>query len=261
MKGYKLEQDYIFMDRAIQLAKQGCYTTSPNPMVGCVIVHDGHIISEGAHLLYGGKHAERLALEHIPEIILGETNISMYVTLEPCCHFGKTPPCCEQIVKSKITDVIYLLPDPNPLIAGKGIDSLKSKGISIKQLQSVELQRKYRELNKGYFHKFDYKRPWITLKQAITLDGKIADYTNNSKWISSDHSRADVHHIRAMSDAVLTSIKTIKQDDCKLTVRELPESVNIGLHEIKQPICIILDSSLSISEMDNIFKAHEKIIV
>ncbi len=230
-------------------------------MVGCVIVHDGHIISEGAHLSYGGKHAEILALEHTPKITSESLNIKMYVTLEPCCHFGKTPPCCEQIIESKITDVIYLLPDPNPLIAGKGIDSLKKEGISIRQLQSVELQSKYIELNKGYFHRFDYKRPWVVLKQAITLDGKIADCTNNSKWISCDHSRRDVHHIRAMSDAVLTSIKTIKQDDCKLTVRELPKSIDIGLHEIKQPVCVILDSSLFISEVDNIIKFQAKIIV
>lgn len=217
------------MKRAIELAKKGQGWTRPNPLVGAVIIKDGKIIGEGYHEYYGKAHAEVNAFLNATEDVTGAT---MYVTLEPCSHFGKTPPCANLIVKKKISKVIVGLLDPNPLVSGNGIKLLKDHGIEV---VSGFLEDECCKLNEIFLKYITTKKPFVILKTAMTLDGKIATYTGDSKWITNEKSRAFVHEIRHHVMGIMVGIDTVLMDNPKLTTR-----LNIG--KGKDPIRIIVDS-------------------
>jgi diaminohydroxyphosphoribosylaminopyrimidine deaminase / 5-amino-6-(5-phosphoribosylamino)uracil reductase len=227
--------DESYIKLAIEIAKKGIGSVSPNPLVGCVIVKNDRIISAGYHEKFGENHAEINAIEKAKENIEGAT---LYTNLEPCSHQGKTPPCVDKIIEKKIKKVVVGTNDMNPLVSGNGIRKLKSAGIDVKV---GIMENECIELNRFFFKYITEKIPYITLKAAQTLDGRIADKSGDSKWISSIDSRRYVHKLRAGYDAVLVGHGTVKQDDPKLTVR---------LAEGRNPRRVILDTNL---ELDNKF--------
>lgn len=220
-----------FMKRAIELAKQGVGWTAPNPLVGAVVVKNGRVIGEGYHRKYGELHAERNALAACTEDPAGAT---LYVTLEPCCHYGKTPPCTEIIIEKKIAKVVIGSRDPNPKVAGKGARILREHGINV-----VEdyMREACDALNPVFFHYITTKTPYVVLKFAMTLDGKIATRTGASKWITGEAARNHVHQLRGRYAGILAGIGTVLADDPMLNCRI------DGAH---QPLRIILDSHLQI---------------
>lgn len=220
-----------FMKRAIELAKQGVGWTAPNPLVGAVVVKNGRVIGEGYHRKYGELHAERNALAACTEDPAGAT---LYVTLEPCCHYGKTPPCTEIIIEKKIAKVVIGSRDPNPKVAGKGVRILREHGIEV-----VEdyMREACDALNPVFFHYITTKTPYVVLKFAMTLDGKIATRTGASKWITGEAARNHVHQLRGRYAGILAGIGTVLADDPMLNCRI------DGAH---QPLRIILDSHLRI---------------
>lgn len=220
-----------FMKRAIELAKQGAGWTAPNPLVGAVVVKNGRVIGEGYHRKYGELHAERDALAACTEDPAGAT---LYVTLEPCCHYGKTPPCTEIIIEKKIAKVVIGSRDPNPKVAGKGARILREHGIEV-----VEdyMREACDALNPVFFHYITTKTPYVVLKFAMTLDGKIATRTGASKWITGEAARNHVHQLRGRYAGILAGIGTVLADDPMLNCRI------DGAH---QPLRIILDSHLRI---------------
>lgn len=220
-----------FMKRAIELAKQGGGWTAPNPLVGAVVVKNGRVIGEGYHRKYGELHAERNALAACTEDPAGAT---LYVTLEPCCHYGKTPPCTEIIIEKKIAKVVIGSRDPNPKVAGKGARILQEHGIEV-----VEdyMRETCDALNPVFFHYITTKTPYVVLKFAMTLDGKIATRTGASKWITGEAARNHVHQLRGRYAGILAGIGTVLADDPMLNCRI------DGAH---QPLRIILDSHLRI---------------
>ncbi len=238
------------MQHAIALAKKGAGFVNPNPMVGCVVVKDGEIITEGYHEYYGGFHAERNALTNTTADCKDAT---LYVTLEPCCHYGKTPPCTEIIIEKGIRKVVVGLLDPNPLVAGKGIKILEDAGIEV--VTGVEVD-KIKELNKVFLKYINTKRPYVLLKTAMTLDGKIASYTGDSKWITNEKSRKLVHKLRSEMMGIVAGIGTVKADDpmlnCRIEVQQ--PTANSQQPNIHQPIRIIVDTNASISLDSNIVK-------
>ncbi len=207
--------DSAHMRHALALAERGWGQTAPNPMVGAVVVQDGKIVSEGFHVRYGADHAEIDALNAAGERARGAT---LYVTLEPCNHHGQTPPCTEAIIQAGISRVVVALPDPNPLASG-GIAVLRSAGIEV--MVGVEMDRAS-ELNAPFINRFSARRPWVTLKLAITIDGAIADSTGESNWITGEESRAEVHRMRAGSDAVAVGMRTLVSDNPRLSARTTP---------------------------------------
>ena len=237
------------MQRAIALAKKGAGFVNPNPMVGCVVVKDNEIIAEGYHEYYGGLHAERNALTHTTADCKGAT---LYVTLEPCCHHGKTPPCTDIIIEKGIKKVVVGLLDPNPLVSGKGISILQNAGIEV--VTGVEAD-KIKELNKVFLKYIKTKRPYVILKTAMTLDGKIASYTGDSKWITNDKSRQLVHKLRSEMMGIVAGIGTVKADNPMLNCRlEGQQTTDNRQQSVRQPIRIIVDTKASISLDSNIVK-------
>jgi diaminohydroxyphosphoribosylaminopyrimidine deaminase/5-amino-6-(5-phosphoribosylamino)uracil reductase len=245
--------DHGFMARALQLARRGLCTTTPNPRVGCTIVRDGRIIGEGWHEQAGGPHAEAAALTAIvgagalcvPGIPLrGQVTAksafggvargaTAYVTLEPCSHFGRTPPCADALIEAGVVRVVAAMPDPNPLVAGQGLASLAKAGIDVTSgLLAAEVQ----ELNIGFVSRMTRGRPWLRLKVAASLDGKTALNNGLSQWITGAAARRDAHAWRARSCAVMTGIGTVKDDNPRLTVREVPST--------RQPLRVVIDSRL-----------------
>ena len=224
------KEDLIYMRRAIELADRGCGFVNPNPLVGAVIVKNGKVIGEGWHERYGQWHAERNALHAAEEDTTGAT---LYVTLEPCCHYGKTPPCTEAIIEHKIAKVVVGIADPNPLVAGKGMALLREAGIEV--VCGVEEER-IREQNRIFLKYIETGMPWVVLKTASTLDGKIATYTGDSKWITGEESRAKVQEMRACLMAGVVGIGTVLADDPMLNCR-------IVDREVRQPVRIIVDSN------------------
>jgi diaminohydroxyphosphoribosylaminopyrimidine deaminase/5-amino-6-(5-phosphoribosylamino)uracil reductase len=220
--------DRSFMKRALSIAARGRGFVSPNPCVGCVIVKNGKVLSEGYHSFYGGAHAEINAIQKAKTSLRGAT---IYINLEPCTHWGKTPPCTPQVIKSGIKRIFIAMLDPNPLVKGRGIKALKKAGINV----HVGLgQKEAEELNKSYIHWRKTKLPYVILKTAMSLDGKIATYRGDSQWISNPLSRRWGHKLRSASDAILVGRKTVEIDNPKLT------SHGMG----KNPLRIILDPSL-----------------
>lgn len=206
------DQDY--MVRALGLAEKGIGAVNPNPLVGAVIVKGDQIIGEGWHKQFGGLHAERNALLSCTESPVGAT---LYVNLEPCCHYGKTPPCTDAILESGIGRVVVGTKDPNPLVAGKGIRLLREKGIQVEE--GVERERCV-ELNRVFFHFTAFQTPYVLMKYAMTMDGKIAARTGNSKWITGEPARAQVHKDRARYTSIMVGSGTVISDDPLLTCRQ-----------------------------------------
>ena len=222
-------KDEFYMDRAIQLGNKGCGWISPNPMVGAVIVKNGRIIGEGYHEKYGEAHAERNALAACRESPKGAV---MYVTLEPCCHYGKQPPCTEALAAAGIKQVIIGTRDPNPLVAGKGITYLKQKGILVKE---GVLEEECIRQNEVFFHFIRSRQPYVVMKYAMTMDGKTSTSSRQSKWITGEQAREHVHKTRNRLSAVMTGLGTILADDPQLTCR-IPDGRN--------PARIICDTHL-----------------
>lgn len=241
------QQDHQFMARALKLAQRGLYTTHPNPRVGCVIVKNDEIITEGWHQKAGGPHAEAHAIYQTREDLTGAT---AYVTLEPCSHQGRTPPCSDVLIKTGITRVVIASTDPNPRVNGSGLDKLKQAGIAV-DLGLMEDQA--RELNKGFFSLHEKLRPWVRLKTAASLDGRTAMASGESQWITGEPARLDGHKFRAQSSAILTGINTVLADDPSLTVR-------IDGHE-RHPVRIILDSTLRTPTQARLFDSNSEILV
>ncbi|MST62354.1 bifunctional diaminohydroxyphosphoribosylaminopyrimidine deaminase/5-amino-6-(5-phosphoribosylamino)uracil reductase RibD [Peptostreptococcus anaerobius] len=217
------------MKIALEMAEKGIGKVNPNPLVGAVIVKDNRIIGKGYHKTYGGLHAEREALKSCFENPSGAT---MYVTLEPCCHYGKTPPCVDAIIENGISRVVVGIRDPNPLVGGKGIDKLRKNGIAV--VEGV-LEAECRSLNTIFFHYIKTKTPYITLKYAMTIDGKIATKTGASRWISGEDSRINVHTDRNTYSAIMVGLNTVISDDPLLNCR---------LEQGNDPIRIICDTNL-----------------
>ena len=222
--------DYRWMSRAIELAERGLFTTTPNPRVGCVIVRDGCVVGEGWHVRAGEPHAEVRALSMAGDAARSAT---AYVTLEPCAHHGRTPPCAEALVKAGIARVVTAMEDPNPLVAGRGLGILRAAGIEV--TAGVQ-EAQARELNIGFISRMSRGRPWLRLKAAATLDGKTALDNGVSQWITGDDARRDAHRWRARSCAVLTGIGTVRDDDPQLNVRAIPTE--------RQPLRVVVDARL-----------------
>ncbi|WP_144735561.1 bifunctional diaminohydroxyphosphoribosylaminopyrimidine deaminase/5-amino-6-(5-phosphoribosylamino)uracil reductase RibD [Acinetobacter oleivorans] len=228
----ELKQDQYWMQQAIELAKRGLYSTKPNPNVGCVIVKDDQLIGEGFHPKAGQPHAEVFALRQAAEQAQGAT---AYVTLEPCAHYGRTPPCAEALVKAQVKRVVVACPDPNPLVAGKGVQILKNAGIEVEVGICEDLAEK---LNQGFLKAMATGIPYVRLKVASSLDGRTAMASGESKWITGSAARQDVQHWRAISGAVITGIETVIADDCQLNVRSLG---HIDIEIVAQPKRVVLD--------------------
>ncbi|MGH7885255.1 MAG: bifunctional diaminohydroxyphosphoribosylaminopyrimidine deaminase/5-amino-6-(5-phosphoribosylamino)uracil reductase RibD [Thermodesulfobacteriota bacterium] len=244
--------DIKFMKKALSLAKKGEGHTSPNPMVGAVLVKNGKIIGSGYHKKVGLPHAEIEAFNNAKKkgnSIIGST---LYVTLEPCCHAGKrTPPCTDAIIWEKVKKVYVSTLDPNPEVSGRGIKFLKENGVDV---EVGLLEDKSKKMNE-FFNKFIVKKiPFVILKLAATLDGKIASKSGDSKWIGSEEQRKIAHQLRSKVDAVIVGINTIKKDNSRLNAR-------IKNKRITQPIPLVLDSKLRISPNAAIFKANRKVII
>jgi diaminohydroxyphosphoribosylaminopyrimidine deaminase/5-amino-6-(5-phosphoribosylamino)uracil reductase len=222
-------EDSIYMKMALNLAKKGCGFVSPNPMVGAVIVKDGNVIGQGYHEKYGELHAERNALASCTISPKGGT---IYVTLEPCCHYGKTPPCTEAIIESGISRVVIGSSDPNPLVSGKGTLILKQYGIDV--IENV-MKEECDKLNEVFFHYIKTKLPYVVMKYAMTMDGKIATYTGKSKWITGELARQRVHQDRHKYSAIMVGVGTVLADDPQLTCR---------LENGRNPIRIVCDTNL-----------------
>jgi diaminohydroxyphosphoribosylaminopyrimidine deaminase/5-amino-6-(5-phosphoribosylamino)uracil reductase len=222
--------EHIHMARALQLAARGINSTSPNPRVGCVIVKDGKIIGEGWHQKAGEPHAEIHALM---EAGMASQGATVYVTLEPCSHHGRTPPCADALVGAGVAKVIAAAQDPNPNVSGNGIARLKAAGIEV---QCGLMEAQARELNEGFFKRMVLGHPLVRIKTASSLDGKTALSSGESKWITGEAARADVHKLRARSCAILTGIETVLADNPQMNVR--------GIETVRQPIKVIVDSHL-----------------
>lgn len=218
------------MARALELAQRGLYTTTPNPRVGCVIVRGGGIAGEGWHEAAGGPHAEINALRAAGANARGAT---VYLTLEPCAHHGRTPPCCEALIAAGVARVVAAMQDPNPLVAGKGCAALKAAGIAV---ESGLMENQARELNIGFVSRMTRGRPWVRMKIAASLDGKTALLNGTSQWITGPEARRDGHAFRARACAVLTGIGTVRDDDPQLTVRDVETP--------RQPVRVVIDSRL-----------------
>ncbi len=236
--------DYTHMARAIQLAWKGLYTTDPNPRVGCVLVRDGDVVGEGWHRKAGEPHAERLAIAAAGEKARGAT---AYVTLEPCCHHGKTPPCTAGLLEAGVGRVVAAMEDPNPLVAGKGLALLAEAGV---ETASGLLQEEAEKLNPGFIKRMKTGLPWVRCKLAMSLDGRTAMASGESVWITGEDARRDVQRLRARSSAVVTGIGTVLADDPSMNVRLKPEELP-GVETpdyFRQPWRVVLDSSLRIPE-------------
>ena len=225
-----VRQDAFYMARAIHLAKKGRYTTDPNPRVGCVLVRDDVVIGEGWHVKAGFGHAEVQALINVQDA----QGATAYVTLEPCSHHGKTPPCCDALIKAGVRRVVAAMQDPNPLVAGRGLDKLKAAGIEV---TCGVLEEDAIALNRGFIKRMTENRPFVRSKLAMSLDGRTAMASGESKWITSAEARVDVHRLRAESSAILTGINTVLADDPALNARVE--------WDVVQPVRVVLDSELN----------------
>ncbi len=238
--------DHLFMSQALRLAEQGLYTTMPNPRVGCVIVNQGQVVGEGAHLKAGTPHAEVHALTQAGGLAKGAT---AYVTLEPCSHHGRTPPCAAALIKAGVKTVVIAMQDPNPLVSGQGISMLQAAGV---QVLTGLMQQQAIAINIGFIKRMTERMPLVRSKIAASFDGKTALSNGVSQWITGAAARADVQHWRARSCAIMTGIGTVLQDNPSLTVREIAVD--------RQPICVIVDSQLRIPLNATLLKNQQVLI-
>lgn len=239
--------DHGMMARALQLAERGLWTTSPNPRVGCVLVKDGDIVGEGWHEKAGEPHAEVHALRAAGEKARGAT---AYVTLEPCSHHGRTPPCAEALIAAGVSRVVAAMSDPNPLVAGKGLALLQAAGIGT---AVGLLESEARELNIGFVSRMTRGRPWLRLKAAASLDGKTALNNGVSQWITGPEARRDGHAWRARACAILTGIGTVRDDDPQLLVRDVETT--------RQPLRVVVDSRFEIPMTARILQGGPVLVV
>jgi diaminohydroxyphosphoribosylaminopyrimidine deaminase/5-amino-6-(5-phosphoribosylamino)uracil reductase len=241
------DADREFMARALALAERGLYTTTPNPRVGCVIVKDGATVGAGWHEAAGRPHAEINALLDAGAAAQGAT---MYVSLEPCSHHGRTPPCADAVARAGIARVVAAMQDPNPIVSGNGISRLRDQGIEV---ACGLMQDEARELNIGFVSRMARGRPWVRMKIAATLDGRTALANGTSQWITGEASRRDGHHFRARACAVLTGIGTVKDDDPQLNVRHVDT--------LRQPLRVLVDSRLEVPEGARILAGGPVLVV
>lgn len=241
------KRDQFFMHCALSIAQCGRGGVNPNPLVGAVIVRDNKIIAQGYHEKYGSSHAEVNAFQNAREQGIDVKNAEMYVTLEPCSHYGKTPPCADRIVEEGIRRVVIAMQDPNPCVAGRGITKLRQAGIEV---VSPMMEAEAKKVNEVFLKYITRKEPFVLLKMAMSLDGKIATRTGNSQWISCEKSRQEVHYLRNNYSAIMVGIGTVLADDPMLNCRL--ESA------IRQPIRIIADSHLRIGLDSKIVKTAKK---
>ncbi|HWA39846.1 MAG TPA: bifunctional diaminohydroxyphosphoribosylaminopyrimidine deaminase/5-amino-6-(5-phosphoribosylamino)uracil reductase RibD [Burkholderiales bacterium] len=239
------EQDRAMMARALALAERGLYTTTPNPRVGCVVAKDRQILGEGWHEKAGGPHAEVVALQQAGAAAAGAT---VYVTLEPCNHYGRTPPCAGALINAKVARVVAASRDPSPQASGGGA-ALATAGI---RFDAGLMEEAARELNVGFLSRVSRGRPWVRVKAAATLDGRTAMADGRSQWITGPEARRDGHRWRARACAILTGIGTVKADDPRLTVREVDTP--------RQPLRIVVDSRLELPENARILSS-ERVLV
>jgi diaminohydroxyphosphoribosylaminopyrimidine deaminase / 5-amino-6-(5-phosphoribosylamino)uracil reductase len=226
------DRDTTYMARALALAQRGLYTTPPNPRVGCVLVRDGRIVGEGFHVRPGEAHAEVNAIRDAGDEASGAT---AYVTLEPCNHFGRTPPCVDALIRARVSRVVAAMQDPNPVAAG-GAQRLRAAGIEV---SFGLMEAEARALNPGFISRVTRGRPWVRMKVAATLDGRTALADGQSRWITGPEARRDGHHWRARACAILTGIGTVREDDPQLNVREVPTE--------RQPLRVVVDSRLELA--------------
>ena len=250
-------QDAAFMQLALDLAKQGEFTTTPNPSVGCVLVKDGEVVGKGFHAKAGEPHAEVMALREAGENARGAT---AYVTLEPCSHFGRTPPCAKGLVQAGVSKVIAAMCDPNPQVAGKGLQILSDAGI---ESAVGLLEENAEQLNKGFLKRMRTGKPFVQLKLAMSIDGKTAMASGESKWITGAQARADVQQYRAKASAILSTSQTVLADDPSLNVRweELPSDVKADYpqEKLRQPVRVILDSSHKVRSDFKVFSSESPV--
>jgi len=239
--------DHEFMARALRLAEAGLFGTSPNPRVGCVLVREGRVVGEGYHRRAGEAHAEVVALAAAGSAARGAT---VYVTLEPCAHHGRTPPCADALLSAGVARVVVAMEDPNPLVAGRGIARLREAGIPV---EVGLLENEARELNIGFVSRMTRGRPWVRMKCAASLDGRTALANGVSKWITGPAARHDVQYWRARSCAILTGPGTVLADDPRLDVREIDTP--------RQPRRIVLDSHLSLSPQTRILQGGNTVVI
>ena len=250
-------QDVAFMQLALDLAKQDKFTTTPNPSVGCVLVKDGKVVGKGFHAKAGEPHAEVMALREAREKARGAT---AYVTLEPCSHFGRTPPCTKGLVEAGVSKVIAAMCDPNPQVAGKGLQILSDSGI---ESAVGLLEENAEQLNKGFLKRMRTGKPFVQLKLAMSIDGKTAMASGESKWITGAQARADVQQYRAKASAILSTSQTVLADDPSLNVRweELPPDVKADYpqEKLRQPVRVILDSSHKVRSDFKVFSTESPV--
>jgi diaminohydroxyphosphoribosylaminopyrimidine deaminase / 5-amino-6-(5-phosphoribosylamino)uracil reductase len=244
--------DRFAMQRALTLAARGLDTTDPNPRVGCVIAQRGRIIGEGWHERAGEAHAEVAALRAAGAQATGAT---VYVTLEPCCHHGRTPPCVEALSAARVARVVYAVADPNPLVNGQGAEALRAAGIAV---EGGLLEREAGELNAGFIKRMRYGRPFVRVKLAMSLDGRTALANGESRWITGEEARTDVQRWRARSSAVLTGVGTVLADDPRLGVR-LP--VEEAAPPRRQPLRVVLDPQLRTPVAARLFEGGGEVLI
>jgi diaminohydroxyphosphoribosylaminopyrimidine deaminase/5-amino-6-(5-phosphoribosylamino)uracil reductase len=239
-----MNQDLIHMSAAIQLARRGWYSTSPNPRVGCILVKDCGVIAEGWHIRAGDKHAEIDALERAGAAASGAT---AYVTLEPCSHHGKTGPCVQALISAGIKRVVYGVQDPNPQVAGNGLQALRDAGITV---DGPLMEQQASALNPGFNKRMNSGLPFVRLKMAMSLDGRTAMSSGESLWITGEAARQDVQHWRAQSCAIITAASTVLSDDAQLTVRNADYLAQLGT---RRPLRVLLDQHAHVPRDARIF--------
>ena len=239
--------DHEFMARALRLARRGLFTTTPNPRVGCVIVKGGAVVGEGWHARAGESHAEIHALNAAGENARGAT---AYITLEPCSHHGRTPPCADALIGAGVARVVAAMRDPNPQVGGNGLEKLRAAGIAF---ESGLMEAEARELNIGFVSRMERGRPWVRLKLAASLDGKTALNNGKSQWITGPEARRDGHAWRARACAILTGAGTVRDDDPRLTVRDVETE--------RQPLRVVVDSHLETPPTAHIVEGGNALVV
>jgi diaminohydroxyphosphoribosylaminopyrimidine deaminase / 5-amino-6-(5-phosphoribosylamino)uracil reductase len=250
------ESDLLFLDAAIELARNGLYSTTPNPRVGCVLVRDGCVIGRGWHHRAGGPHAEVEALMDAARLAPDQSieGATCYVSLEPCAHHGKTAPCADALIAARIGRVVIASHDPDPRVAGMGIARMRAAGMVVEIAERAAAL----ELNKGFFRRFTRQRPWVRVKVAASLDGRTAMASGESRWITGAEARADVQYWRARSCAIVTGVGTVLADDPQLNVRDSAYAVDGA---IRQPLRVVVDSSLRTPPNARVLQARDKALV
>jgi diaminohydroxyphosphoribosylaminopyrimidine deaminase/5-amino-6-(5-phosphoribosylamino)uracil reductase len=247
--------DRFAMNRALVLAARGLETTHPNPRVGCVIAQGMKIIGEGWHERAGEAHAEVAALAAVRAAGLQPAGTTVYVTLEPCSHYGRTPPCIDALISAGVARVVFAVQDPNPEVSGRGEEALRAAGIAV---ESGLMETESVDLNIGFMKRMTYGRPWVRLKLAMSLDGRTALSNGASQWITGEAARNDVQHWRARSSAVMTGVGTVLADDPRLNVRLQPENTQ---NEPWQPLRVILDTRLRTPADSRVFATGGDVLI